>query len=191
MAQYILATLNDGSQVVCEFQQKQGMRRFARNVMSGQMALPVWRVAGEQHPHSGERVLLRTREFINGSSVRSLMEVEPRDGIADHNYEPANFRPAESMKALNGAGRNGMWVAPTTPDDAIEGAVPGVQYPVHRDTDSRRYVILRVAEGEAPERRHYLDRDSAGHSESWRDDADDDIGHDDEDDDDEDDDEVW
>jgi hypothetical protein len=175
MAHYIRATIEGKrgrrEQVICEFQQKQGMRRFARDVMAGAKALPVWRVVGTEHPHSGERVLLRTRQFINGRIVLDMEEVEPV--VEDHDYEPGNFTQAPSIRALNGSSRNGLWTAPVADEDRVEGAEPGAQYPVHRDVaDSRRYVLLKAAGEFTPEVRHYLDAE-AGHGESWRDAEDD------------------
>jgi hypothetical protein len=177
MAQYIKAHTTAGTTVICEFQKNQGLRRFAADVMGGRKALPVWRLVGTTHPHSGEQVLLRTRAFINGSTVTGMEEVEPTR--EDHGYDPANFQSVVSVRGLNGT--SARWIAPASQDDAIDGAVAGVAYPIHRDVaDSRRFVILRAAEGVTAELRHYLDPErGAGYSEDMDDDGDIDFDDDD------------
>lgn len=182
---YILATVvvgNEVDEVICEFQNSQKMRKFAREVMSGAKALPVWRKISDTHPQSGEPSLIRSRRFINGNLVLSMEVVQPKQDFADtHGYDPNRFEPVPEIKSQG----YGFWTCP--PDDAPEGAVVGARYAVKRDAvDQRRYVTLRVAEGDAPERRHYLDAERGGHSESlgaYDDDERDDIdfGDDDED----------
>lgn len=158
---YIMATIAIAGleqSVISEFQNAQKMRRFAREVMSGGKALPVWRKISDMHPQSGEEVLVRNRSFISGAAVMTMEVVQPREGYAGrHGYDPANF---ESVPEIKSAGY-GFWTCPE--DDAPEGAVVGARYPVKRDTsDQRRFVTLRIAEGETAERRHYLDAERVG-----------------------------
>lgn len=170
--QFILVKLTDGSSVVGEFQQRQAMRRFAANVMSGQKAFPVWRTVSNAHPHSGEPVLMRTREFVNGNLILSMVEVEPVSVGTDGevNMDPQNFQP---VAAIQRKGSLGSWVAPA--EATPEGAVAGASYPVHRDdSDARRYVILLAGNEDREEVRHYLDAERAGLRDEWDDDHDED-----------------
>lgn len=162
---YVLATLKNGEQVISEFEELRGIRTLASDVMSGRKAFPVWRKVGDTHPVSGEAVTLRTREFISGTEVARMQVVEPI--IEDHDFDPANFRPAVQLKS----GRYGIWTAPEDEDERPEGIEAGTQFPVHRDLeqDNRRYVILQVARDGADEVRYYIDPEAHEESMEWDD----------------------
>lgn len=162
----MLATLLSGEKLISEFSNLGGEGQgYATKVFAGASVFSVWRVVGNAHPVSGETVLMRTQEMVNGSQIVKLQQVKPREGLeTTHGFDPANFEPVAIMQQ----GRYGLWIAPDGSDanqPAVEGATPGVGYPVHRDDESlRRYVILR-AQGEptqiggepVAEVRHWLD----------------------------------
>ncbi|HEX5097244.1 MAG TPA: hypothetical protein VFX21_14555 [Acidimicrobiia bacterium] len=155
---YALATLNDGTKIVTEFEKLKGIRQLAADVFSGKKGFPVWRKVSDVHPISGEPgVLTRRREFISGSVITRLEVVKPKPGFESedlHQMMPEFFEPDAIMSNLD---RNGLWTAPTAQEDLVAGATPGAQYPLHRDPDQRRYVILTWNEDPAAQVRHYLD----------------------------------
>jgi hypothetical protein len=58
----------------------------------------------------------------------------------DHEFNPENFGPAISVQR----GPGGLWTAPPEGhEDLPEDAVPGVKYPIMRDEDYRRFVVLK------------------------------------------------
>ena len=151
------ATLNDGSKVVSEFSKLGGIGNYSAAVMAGRKGFNAWRVVGTIHPASGEPCLVRERTVLNGSEIRSIREVTPLPGREqDHGYDPGAFQGVQEVQS----GQYGIWRAPTN-GSAVEGAVPGMEYPVHRDEGTlEKYVILRWAEdGEGGgEVRHYFER---------------------------------
>lgn len=159
-SKFLMATLASGVAVVAEFSRLNGSGQgYASQVFSGRKPFNAWRVVGSTHPHSGEAVLVRSREMYNGSEVVKVAQVRPLAGREEtHNYDPANFEIVQEMQK----GQYGMWTAPT--ENTPEGAVAGAAYPIHREPESlRRYAILKVAQGEDAERRFYLDgQDGAG-----------------------------
>lgn len=165
---YLMATLASGEQVVSEFHKLGRIQRYVTQVQSGQKPFNAWRVVGTRHPVSGEPVLTRAREFLNGYQITRITQVEPTR--ADHGYEPANFRPVVTMEK----GRLGLYTVPDNedrPEAFVERDIPGgMQFPVHQDpTTLRRYVVLAQGDpGAAPEteaaeeRRFYLDAARGG-----------------------------
>jgi hypothetical protein len=139
---FLLATLIDGGQVVAEFSKLEGSGEgYVSNVFAGRKTFNAWKVVGDTHPHSGEKVLLRQRVMLNGRVIERVIPVQPKAGFEErHEYEPGNFEPV--IEVQNGAG--GKYVAPLT--GTPEGAVAGATYPVHREEGSlEKYVILKVA----------------------------------------------
>jgi hypothetical protein len=149
MSKFLMATLKDGRKVVAEFSKLKGTGQgYTGRVFAQAMPFNAWRVVGHTHPVSGERVLVRTRVMINGAEIAEIAPVQPRDGIANHNYEPENFEPATEIQR----GQYGVWTAPR--ENTPEGAQPGVAYPVHRDEVTlARFVYLSVD----PERKYSID----------------------------------
>lgn len=138
------ATLDDGSTVMAEFNALANVDKYATQVFMNTKPFNVWTVVSHVHPHSGEAVLMRTREMINGKRIVRIVEVD------------ADGQPVVSVQ--RGAG--GLWMAPTDGSGPAD-AVPGAKYPVHRDAATvRRYVILRAGAGNGGsngEVRHWLD----------------------------------
>jgi hypothetical protein len=138
--------------MVSEFGNRQNVRNYARDVFAGKKPFNVWRVVSEAHPVSGERVRMRRGWFINGAEILSITEVKPKQGHeTNHEYNPDLFEqvvlPEQfdwrgSGYSRSGSGKQGYWTAPT--ENTPTGAEPGVVYPIHRDEDGRRYVVLSV-----------------------------------------------
>lgn len=157
---YVRIETRDGEVLISEFQKLKGIRKLSADVMAGRKAFPVWKPVAETHPVSGEPVSVRRRIFLNGDTIARMETVQPLDGMEDdHNFDPDNFVPEPIIKR----GEAGLWTCP----ENIEGGVVGVEYPIHRDTDHRRYVILTWAEEESEQVRHYLDEARAGSSETF------------------------
>lgn len=180
---FLQATLADGGKVVSEFSKLGRVERYVNQVFTGAKPFNAWKVVGTEHPHSGERVLIRTRAMLNGTNIVSIEEVEVKPEIGDnHQYLPENFLPKASLQK----GQYGFWTAPE--DGSVENAVAGAQYPVRKDEATlRRYVILRVGDPSADpsevasqEIRHFLDAERAvfsndygdGRRSSWDEEAD-------------------
>jgi hypothetical protein len=155
MAQkFLMATLNDGTQVVSAFENLGGTGQgYATQVFARVKPFNAWKNVGNTHPHSGEPVKIRTRVMYSGAEIRSISQVKPIAGREEsHGYEPENFEAVSEMQH----GRYGMYVAPS--ENTPVGAVAGAEYPIHREEDSfRRFVILRVATADTVEVRHWLD----------------------------------
>ena len=155
---FLMAKLISGLTVVAEFSKLTGTGQgYAGQVFAGRKPFNAWKVVSGTHPASGEPVLVRTREMFAGSQIASITQVKPLPGMeTSHGYQPENFEPVREIQK----GRYGMWTAPTT--NTPEGAVPGETYPINRDESSmRRYVILKVAQGETAEVRFYLDAEQS------------------------------
>ena len=156
---FLMATLADGRRVVSEFTELSKVQKYALDVFSGRSTFNAWRVVGTVHPASGERVLMRERELIDGRHIVSLQQVEPKPGLTmPHEYEPSRFQPVVLMKE----GEYGLWRVPTGTTAESEGvvAMPDVDYPQHRDARSLRdFVILRAANEaeDISEVRYYTD----------------------------------
>lgn len=146
---FLQAKLRDGTTVISEFSKLASVQKYANQVFAGVKPFNAWRVVGDTHPVSGEKVLLRTREMINGKEIVSITEVQ-QDGT-----------PIITTQA----GARGLWKAPLGASVEVEGvqASAGETYPKHRDPVSmREYVILRAAaEGGESEVRYYTDGDDA------------------------------
>ena len=164
---YLQATLVSGAVVIAAFEKLGGTGQgYSTQVFAGRKPFNGWRVVGDTHPVSGEPVVLRTRTMYAGHQIASITAVKPKDGREnDHGYESGNFEPVAEIQSTE----HGMYTAPTA--NTPEGAVAGVDYPVHRDpNDLRRYVILRAANDIGPETRFYVDAASA--APDWSDDDD-------------------
>lgn len=159
---YVQATLKNGTVVVSAFTKLAGVENYGRDVFAGRKPFNAWEIVGTTHPASGEAVLVRRRRIYNGSEIASLEEVRSVVG-EDHGLDPANFEPVLHVQR----GRHGS-LHRFTEGNAPEGAVTGLDYPVHTDPARahgfQKYVILRVAqpavgdEPGSPEQRFYLER---------------------------------
>lgn len=159
---YVQATLKgSGERVISEFDKLKGIRKLSADVMGSAKAFPVWRPLSERHPISGEPCLVRRRSFIAGSEIAGMEVMKPKAGFEDsHNYQPDNFEP----EAIIQAGRNGTWRAPDALTEGfVEGSTPGALYPIRRDPDHRRYVVLAYNDAQ-PEQSvvHWLDDANPG-----------------------------
>lgn len=158
---YVLTTLKTGEKFISQFTKLRGLRDYSSKVMSGQKSFAAWTVISEQHPASGERILVRTRTFVSGSAIATMAEVEP--ATEDHEYNPDNFRLIPKFQKTEW----GFFTFPETLPAGAESAVSGVEYPIHKDPSSlRKYVILTVAEPENSivEERFYID----GATNAWQ-----------------------
>ena len=142
---FIRATLDTGEQIISRFDGLASVHKFAQQVFSGVKPFIAYTVVSETHPASGEAVLMRTRRFVQPSSVRTLDEVV------------WTGTGAPDLTALDGwvsrvaprAGRYGVWRVPEGEVVEVAGvrATPNVDYPVRYDAPSRtRYVILQAAQ---------------------------------------------
>lgn len=154
----VMAILSSGRKVVSEFTKVENLRKYAAEVFKGTRPFNVWHKNGTDHP-SGEEILQRSRELINGDKIESIQEVTRVGGEAG-DYAPEHFAPVFNIKR----GPAGIWTCPTDPAQVPEGAVPGVKYPVKISALSgRRYVtIQKGVEGETdaesvPEKRFFTD----------------------------------
>lgn len=185
---FLRAKLIDGTQVISEFTKLGRTERYVNQVFTGQKPFNAWRIVGRAHPVSGEAVVLRTRLMLNGSQVVAVEQVVPT--IEDHNYDPANFKSAETVQK----GSQGIYTVPEQDvPEPLAGVAPGTQYPIHRDDGSfRKFIVTRVANPEAEagsaesiDQRFYLDgqgerapatayasRDTEDDGDDWEDDDD-------------------
>jgi hypothetical protein len=156
---FLMATLDDGRQVISEFDKLSKVQQYAQKVFSGTDTFNAWKVVSRVHPASGEAVLIREREVISGRHIVSVQQVVPKSDLTvPHDYEPSRFQPALVTKE----GEHGLWRVPASTVIEREGviATPDVDYPVHRDPRYLRdYVILRAGnEGDGIEEvRYYTD----------------------------------
>lgn len=151
---FVLTTLKTGEKFISEFTKLRGLRSYSSQVMSGQKSFAAWTVVAREHPASGEPCLVRTRTFVSGTAIATMTEVAPT--TEDHEYDPENFKPVEHFQK----NEYGFFQFTDALAADIEGAVAGIEYPIHRDpTSLRKYVILSVAEPEnsVEEQRHYID----------------------------------
>ena len=155
---FVRATLTGGDQVVSEFDRLRGIRSLSGNVMSGRRPFPVWKVVGTHHTFSAEPKATRTREFINGSMIKSMQIVEPV--VEDHGYNPEMFRPVARMDA--GSAGLHRFTEETLPEGVDVEVSTDIDYPCHRAPDGRRYVVLHYrSDAGDPDVEYYLD-DEAG-----------------------------
>ena len=157
---FVRAKLIDGTEVVSSFERLTGIRKLSADVLGNRKAFPVWRVVGTTHPESGEPCLTRTRQFVSGRTIAHMEIVEPTTEV--HEYDPANFSPVVEV-ARGEAGR----MVFTEDMDPVEGVRVGVEYPLHRDPDGRRFVVVtsNSAEGEQ-DVLHYIDAEAVDMSEA-------------------------
>lgn len=137
---FLRITMKDGETFVSEFTKLANAQRYAIQVFAGIKPFNVWKVVGNQHPASGEHVLVRQRVMLNGRDIASIEHVERVATQETNSLEPNDFAPvAESQ-----SGPGGSWVAPAV--NTPEHAVAGVRYPVHIHPQTLvPYVILRAA----------------------------------------------
>jgi len=144
----VRATMTDGSQHVSEFSKLRGIRRLSGDVFGGRKAFPVWATVAEAHPVSGEPCQIRTRKLVSGRLIASLEIVDA---------EGASIQMVDE----GAAGR----ITFTEDQDVPEGVQPGVDYPLHRSPDGRRFVVVFSNSGAGEQDvLHYID-DEAGVSE--------------------------
>ena len=157
---FVRALMTDGTQVVSSFEKLQGIRKLSADVLGNRKAFPVWRVVGTTHPVSGEPCLTRTRQFVSGRMIAHMEVVEPT--TENHEYDPTNFAAVVEVQRGD-AGR----MLFTEDMDAVEGITVGVEYPLHRDPDGRRFVVVtsNSAEGEE-DVRHYIDEEAVDMTEA-------------------------
>jgi hypothetical protein len=139
---FLLATDKDGSQVVAEFSRLEGSGEgYVSRVFAGAKTFNAWKIVGDTHPVSGEKVLLRQRVMLNGKYLAKVEPVQPKEGREnDHGYDPDAFEKVTEVQGAEG----GKYVCPA--ENGPEGAVPGVTYPIHREANSlEKYVILKAA----------------------------------------------
>lgn len=151
---FLKAKLEDGTEVVSEFTKLTKVQKYINQVFKGEKSFNAWKVAGDTHPDSGEPNRQRQRTLISGRTIVSVEPVVPT--TQDHDYQPENFTPA----LLPSRGPRGFWRIPTQGVVRAGGitAVPGTQYPKHRNPRSLRdYIILRAESEGADEVRFYLD----------------------------------
>ena len=142
---FIRATLDSGEQIVSRFDGLASVHKFAQQVFSGVRPFIAYAVVSETHPASGEAVLMRTRRFVQPSSVRALDEVIWVGEGAPNLGATTGW----SSRVAPRAGRYGVWKVPEGETVEVNGvrATPGVEYPVRYDAPSRtRYVILQAAQ---------------------------------------------
>lgn len=155
---FLRVTLDDGRQYVGEFSKLGNVQRYATQVMAGVKPFNVWQVVARVHPASGEPCLMRTRVMLSGRRVQSVEMVQPVAEAPAGTTDPLDFEPVVEVQH----GEYGLWTAPTE-GELVEGAEPGMKYPVHVEpTDLQRYVVLRAADDAQAvgERRYYLQRDT-------------------------------
>lgn len=148
MTTVLEATLKTGEKVYSEFDKLKQVGKYASDVFAGRKPFNAWRVLANVHPASGERVLVRERMMINGTEISKVRQVK--------RLEDGTYAPVETVQS----GERGIWTAPSNPDDAVVGAIMGMQYPIHQDSITLRdYVILSVAghDGNADEVRYFVD----------------------------------
>lgn len=147
MTTVLEATLKSGEVLYSEFDKLTKIGKYSADVFAGRKPFNAWRLLGNVHPASGEKVLVRERMMINGSEIAKIRQVKQvSEGI---------YGSVETVQS----GERGIWTAPSNPDDAVVGAIMGMQYPVHQDSsDLRQYVILNAEghNGDA-ELRYYVD----------------------------------
>lgn len=161
---YVLITLKDGTQFVSQFSKLRGIGTYAGQVMTGKKALNVWKVLGNEHPASGEKVLVRQRKMLNGTEVASMEEVLPREDADPAAVEALDIG-AFTQKPHIEKGPHGLYQFDAADETRPEGVSVRLPYPIYRDPDTlRRYVILTAAREGTPEVRHYLDAESIGMS---------------------------
>jgi hypothetical protein len=155
--------MTDGSQVVSSFERLQGIRKLSADVLGNRKAFPVWRVVDTTHPESGEPCLTRTRQFVSGRMIAHMEVVEPT--TENHEYDPDNFAPVVEVQRGT-AGR----MLFTEDMDAVDGITVGVEYPLHRDPDGRRFVIVTSNSGEGEEDVvHFIDDEAVDMTEALSD----------------------
>ncbi len=160
---YVRAKMTDGTEVVSSFERLQGIRKLSADVLGNRKAFPVWRVVDTTHPVSGEPCLTRTRQFVSGRMIAHMEVVTPT--TEDHEYNPDNFEPVVEVQRGD-AGR----MLFTEDMDAVEGITVGVEYPLHRAPDGRRFVIVTSNSGEGEEDvLHYIDDEAVDMTEALRD----------------------
>ncbi len=178
---HVLITLKDGTKFVSEFTKLRGIGTYAAQVMTGKKALNRWHVISHEHPVSGERVLVREREMINGVEVRAMQEVMPKPDANERDVaalKPNAFIAKPSIEK----GPHGLHLFDPTDETRPEGVSTTLPYPIHRDPESLRKYVILDARGETPVR-HYLDPENIGLTAVGSDD----YGHDDDDNDNDDD----
>lgn len=153
---YLRAVLVTGQVVIAAFQKLSGTgQNYVSQVFSGRKPLNVWTKVSTVHPKSGEAVLFRTREMIGAAAIRSISAVKPKAGFEAedvHQFDPTNFEAVVEMQA----GENGTYTVPA--EQTPEGLTAGDQYPIHREpNDLRRYIVTKVAAGDVPEQRYFID----------------------------------
>lgn len=138
---FVQATLFDGSKVVSEMGKLRGIRIYGAQVFAQAKAFNAWTIVSEAHPVTGERVLMRRLRAINGRAIKEMEMVQPKAGFeVSHLLDPENFEPTPVMQE----GRFGLWLCPDD-DTAPEGAVRGMTYPIHVDSESLgRFVYLSI-----------------------------------------------
>jgi hypothetical protein len=184
---FVLATLRDGSRIVSPFTKLAGLESYSKDVFAQRKPFNAWQIVSTRHPVSGEAgVLQRRRRLISGDQIVELEEVKPKEGITNLlSLNPEDYEPVLHLQRGEGGfhvftpAREATELAPAV--ELPEGAVPGVEYPIHREPDGYgyvRYVILRAEgmDGEgSPELRHYLDQRREPTTQ-YSGDADDDLG---------------
>jgi len=160
---YVRALMVDGTQVVSSFERLQGIRKLSADVLGNRKAFPVWRVVGTTHPVSGEPCLTRTRQFVSGRQIAHMEVVTPTN--ENHEYDPENFEPVVEVQRGD-AGR--MFF--TEDMDPVDGVTVGVEYPLHRAPDGRRFVIVTSNSGDGEEDvLHYIDDEAVDMTDALRD----------------------
>lgn len=143
---YMLIALKSGEKFVSEFTKLRSPQKYAQQVFSGQKVMNVWRVEALTHPASGERVLIRSRKIVPGEAIAYIEQVTPKPGlneVHEHEYKVENFEPYLVIQR----GKGGMHVFLDN-EDLPDGAVPGIEYPVHLDERRKKYVIVTAADAE-------------------------------------------
>jgi hypothetical protein len=142
---YLKATLHDGTVVVSEFSRLRNVQRYATQVFAGIKPFNVWTVVSTTHPASGEPVLFRTQELVNGRDIERIERVKPitTDSTAV-SLDPSNFVACPVMQR----GERGVYMLPADQAEH-DGIVAGVEYPVHRDPSTMAdYIITGMLSGE-------------------------------------------
>lgn len=141
---FLRITTRTGEKYVSEFTKLVNVQRYASQVFIGQKPFNVWRVVGDVHPQSGERVLVRQRVMLNGRDVLEVEHVQRKPDVDANTMDAADFEPVAEIQS----GQGGLWTAPE--QNTPEHAVAGVRYPVHINPQTLRPYVILQAEREEP-----------------------------------------
>lgn len=149
---FLMATMDNGDQIVSEFSKLAHVERYVAQVMAGGRPFNAWKVTSEVHPQSLDVCLIRTRQMISGRVIRLVEIVERAPTAPPDSLAPQDFVSVPMIQR----GQYGTWKAPE--ENTPAGAVAGVEYPIKRDPATLvRYVTLKIANESTPELRFTID----------------------------------